>query len=61
VGFVIDQELFLPEPAPREVRATIISVDDHVVEPADTFESRMPARLAERALRIVETAAGHQV
>jgi predicted TIM-barrel fold metal-dependent hydrolase len=61
VGFVIDQELFLPEPAPREVRATIISVDDHVVEPADTFESRMPARLAERAPRIVETAAGHQV
>ena len=26
-------DLFLPEPEPREVLATIISVDDHLVEP----------------------------
>ena len=41
--------------------ATVISVDDHVVEPAHTFEGRLPAALADRAPRIVETGAGHQV
>jgi predicted TIM-barrel fold metal-dependent hydrolase len=60
-GIMIDQDLFLPEPAPRRVRATVISVDDHVVEPPDTFEGRLPSRLADRAPRIVETPEGHQV
>jgi predicted TIM-barrel fold metal-dependent hydrolase len=55
------EDLFLPEPEPREVRCTVISVDDHVVEPADTFEHRLPATLADRAPRIVETPEGHQV
>jgi len=54
-------ELFLPEPEPREIRYTVISVDDHVVEPADMFEGRVPAKLADRAPRIVETEDGHQV
>jgi hypothetical protein len=54
-------DLFLPEPEPREVRYTVISVDDHVVEPADTFEHRLPAALADRGPRIVETPEGHQV
>jgi predicted TIM-barrel fold metal-dependent hydrolase len=54
-------ELFLPEPSPREVRYTVISVDDHVVEPPDMFEGRVPDRLADRAPRIVETPEGHQV
>jgi predicted TIM-barrel fold metal-dependent hydrolase len=54
-------ELFLPEPAPREVKYTVISVDDHVVEPPHTFEGRLPAALQERAPRIVETRKGHQV
>ncbi len=54
-------DLFLPEPEPREVRYTVISVDDHVVEPAHTFENRLPAALADRAPRIVETPEGHQV
>ena len=54
-------ELFLPEPSPREVRYTVISVDDHVVEPADMFEGRIPAKLADRAPRIVETPEGHEV
>ena len=36
----------------------MISVDDHVVEPADMFEGRVPAHLADRAPRIVETPAG---
>jgi len=54
-------ELFLPEPVPREVRYTVISVDDHVVEPAHTFEGRLPATVADRAPRIVETPEGYQV
>ena len=54
-------DLFLPEPDQREVFATIISVDDHVVEPAHTFEGRLPADLQDRAPRIVETPQGHQV
>ncbi|HEY5250368.1 MAG TPA: amidohydrolase family protein, partial [Acidimicrobiales bacterium] len=54
-------DLFLPDPDPREVRVTVISVDDHVVEPADTFEGRLPAAVADRAPRVVETPEGHQV
>jgi predicted TIM-barrel fold metal-dependent hydrolase len=57
----VDDALFLPEPEPRPVRCTVISVDDHVVEPAHTFEGRIPHALADRAPRIVETPAGHQV
>src|SRR5271157_1033566 len=58
---VSTDDLFLPEPEPREVRYTVISVDDHVVEPAHTFEGRLPAALQDRAPRIVETELGHQV
>ena len=46
---VLDPELFLPEPEPREVHATIISVDDHLVEPPGMFEGRLPAHLQDRA------------
>src|SRR5438445_7996504 len=53
--------LFLPEPEPRPVKYTIISVDDHLVEPPDMFEGRLPARLQPLAPHIVETKAGHQV
>ncbi len=58
---VVADELFLPEPAPREVKYTVISVDDHVVEPRHTFEGRLPAALQERAPTIVETSKGHEV
>ncbi len=57
----LDESLFLPEPEPRPTWVTVISVDDHVVEPAHTFEGRLPSRLADRAPRIVETRQGHQV
>ena len=57
----MSDDLFLPEPVPREVRYTVISVDDHVVEPAHTFEGRLPAALQDRAPRIVETPEGYQV
>jgi predicted TIM-barrel fold metal-dependent hydrolase len=52
---------FLPEPEPRRRRYTIISVDDHLVEPPEVFEGRMPSRFADRAPRIVEQDDGSQV
>jgi predicted TIM-barrel fold metal-dependent hydrolase len=51
----------LPDPEPREVKYTFISVDDHLMEPPHTFEGRLPSRLQERAPRVVETEEGHQV
>jgi predicted TIM-barrel fold metal-dependent hydrolase len=45
---------FLPEPERRPRRHTIVSVDDHIVEPPDMFEGRMPQRFADRAPRVVE-------
>jgi len=50
----------LADPAPRPVRHTVISVDDHLIEPPDLFEGRMPARLAEEAPRVIETEDGNQ-
>jgi predicted TIM-barrel fold metal-dependent hydrolase len=52
--------LLLPDPEPRPIRVPVISVDDHLIEPPDLFEGRMPARLAERAPRIVEDERGIQ-
>ena len=52
---------FLPEPERRARKYTVISVDDHIVEPPHTFEGRVPAKLAERAPRVVEKADGTQV
>ena len=37
-----------------EINYTIISVDDHVVEPPHLFEGRVPARFSERAPRMVD-------
>jgi predicted TIM-barrel fold metal-dependent hydrolase len=51
---------FLPEPEPRERWATILSVDDHVVEPPDIFEGRFSSRFAADAPRVVETEDGGQ-
>jgi predicted TIM-barrel fold metal-dependent hydrolase len=38
-----------------------ISVDDHVVEPPDLFDGRVPARYADSAPRVVHTDAGNDV
>ena len=48
------EDLFLPEPLPREVKYTVISVDDHVVEPPHTFEGRLPAHLQDRAPKVAD-------
>jgi predicted TIM-barrel fold metal-dependent hydrolase len=50
----------LPDPAPRPIRVPVISVDDHVIEPSDLFDGRVPAALADRAPRIVELDGGAQ-
>ena len=45
----------MPEPEPRDRWATIVSVDDHVVEPPDAFAGRFAARFRDDAPRIVTT------
>jgi predicted TIM-barrel fold metal-dependent hydrolase len=50
---------FLPEPQPAERQFTLISVDDHVVEPPHVFDGRVPTRLADRAPHIVEEDGAH--
>lgn len=39
---------------------TIISVDDHLIEPPDLFEGRMPAALVDQAPRVIEFEDGRQ-
>ncbi len=51
----------LPDPEPRPVKFTLVSVDDHLLEPPHTFEGRLPRRLQDQAPRVVETEEGHQV
>jgi predicted TIM-barrel fold metal-dependent hydrolase len=55
------RDTLLPDPEPRPVHYTVISVDDHLVEPPDMFEGRLPSRFAELAPRIIENEQGHQV
>lgn len=49
---------FLPEPTRAERRYTVISADDHIVEPPDTFEGRIPSHLVDRAPKVVEKEPG---
>jgi predicted TIM-barrel fold metal-dependent hydrolase len=51
---------FLPDPPRAERTYTVISVDDHIVEPPHTFAGRLPAKFAERAPKIVERADGSE-
>lgn len=44
---------FLPDPERQERKYTVISADDHIVEPKNTFEGRMPAKFADRAPHVV--------
>jgi hypothetical protein len=45
---------FLPEPRTAEPRYTLISVDHHLIEPAELFEGRMFAELADETPQTVE-------
>jgi len=51
----------LPDPEPREVNYTLISCDDHLLEPPHAFEGRLPAKYQDMAPKVVETAEGHEV
>ncbi|WP_420638914.1 amidohydrolase family protein [Candidatus Poriferisocius sp.] len=53
-------ERLLPDPEPQHIRYTLISVDDHLVEPPWLFEGRLPARFADRAPKVVERDDGGQ-
>ncbi|WP_419850063.1 amidohydrolase family protein [Candidatus Poriferisocius sp.] len=53
-------ELLLPDPEAQRIRYTLISVDDHLVEPPWLFEGRLPARFADRAPKVVESGDGGQ-
>ena len=48
------QVTFLPEPERRPRRCTLISVDDHLVEPPHLFEGRVPADVRRARARSVE-------
>ena len=50
----------LPDPDPQEVRYTVISVDDHLVEPPTMFEGRVPERFADVAPKVVDLDNGAQ-
>jgi predicted TIM-barrel fold metal-dependent hydrolase len=50
----------LPDPEPRATPYVVISVDDHLVEPPDLFEGRVPAKYADVAPHIVEDDNGTQ-
>ena len=52
--------LLLPDPPPAEAIYTVISVDDHLVEPPWLFEGRLPTRYADHAPHVEQDDAGVQ-
>ena len=58
----LDPELFLPEPEPREVKYTVISVDDHLVEPPRHVRGPAAGEASRSARRrSSSTSTGHEV
>lgn len=49
---------WLPEPERRQRKYTIVSCDDHLVEPATTFDGRMPAKFGDRSPHVVNLPSG---
>jgi hypothetical protein len=54
VAVTLDPMLFLPDPESAEVRVTVISVDNHVVEPPHLFTTWLPKALRGRGPQMVE-------
>ncbi len=52
--------LLLPDPEPRPVHYTIISVDDHLVEPPGMFDGRLPRALQQDAPRVFKADDGSE-
>jgi len=57
---VIVGSTLLADPEMRPIRDPLISVDDHLIEPPDLFEGRMPAALGDAAPRVHEDGSGNQ-
>ena len=55
-----EQVTFLPEPERRARRFTLISVDDHIAEPADMFDGHVPEKYREFVPRVVDEPDGGQ-
>ena len=51
----------LPDPEPHERHYRVISVDDHLIEPPDIFEGRVPARFRDVVPRVQERPDGAEV
>lgn len=56
----VTRSRLLPDPEPRDAPYLVISVDDHLIEPPDLFDGRMPERFAATAPRVVEDEGGAQ-
>lgn len=52
---------FLPDPPRRPRRFPIISVDDHLIEPPNAFQGRMPRKYQDEGPRVAERPDGTQV
>jgi len=50
----------LPEPEPRPAQFRVISVDDHLIEPAGMFDGRLPSKFAEMAPRLIADERGRE-
>jgi predicted TIM-barrel fold metal-dependent hydrolase len=57
----INPDALLPDPPAEDVRYTVISVDDHLVEPPWMFDGRLPTTLQPLAPHIVENERGQQL
>jgi predicted TIM-barrel fold metal-dependent hydrolase len=61
VAIDVQDSMLLPDPEPAKMRYTIISVDDHLVEPPEMFEGRLPAAFQPRAPKVIVNERGHEV
>ena len=43
----------LPDPKQQEIKYTVISVDDHLVEPPHMFENRLPKKYQDLAPKLI--------
>ncbi|MCU1376096.1 MAG: putative TIM-barrel fold metal-dependent hydrolase [Actinomycetia bacterium] len=50
----LDTVTFIDEPPAEALFCPIISVDDHALEPPSLFEGRLPAKLQDRAPKVVQ-------
>ena len=61
-GFMVSQKpetvTLLPDPPQAARHFPVISADDHLIEPPDLFEGRVPAEFADSAPHVVEDGDG---